>query len=119
MIQHDSDSDSLDDEFTSEVKALMVSNPKKFFKKSYSKFKGNKFNKGNNKDGTYNKTYDSEKEKGEGYRKLQKEEEKKEKNLLGDSSYDCNYVNGKYHFAKECMLRKLNEKKENTKDEAY
>lgn len=49
----------------------------------------------------------------------QKEEEKKDKNLMEDSGYDCNYCHGKNHLAKECMLRRLNEKKEGEDDEAY
>lgn len=32
----------------------------------------------------------------------QKDEEKKEKKLLGETAYDCNYSRGKNHFAKEC-----------------
>ena len=39
--------------------------------------------------------------------------------MLGDFGYDCNYCHGKNHFAKEYMLRKMHEKKENVKDEAY
>ncbi|KAI3523847.1 hypothetical protein L1887_02295 [Cichorium endivia] len=42
-----------------------------------------------------------------------------EKKLLGDSGYDCNYCFGKNHLAKDCMLKKANEKKERIKDEAY
>lgn len=34
----DSDSDATDDEWTSEDKMLIVSNPKKFFKNNFSKF---------------------------------------------------------------------------------
>ena len=49
----------------------------------------------------------------------QKEEEKKEKKLIGDSGYDCNYCHDKNHLAKEYMLRWLNEKKEGEDDEAY
>ncbi|KAI3518300.1 hypothetical protein L1887_06871 [Cichorium endivia] len=41
------------------------------------------------------------------------------KKITGDSGYDCNYCHGKNHFAKDCMLRKQNEKKPQVKDEAY
>ena len=44
-----------------------------------------------------------------------KKEEKKENKLTGDSGYDCNYCHGENHLAKECMLRRLNEKKERKK----
>ncbi|KAI3708662.1 hypothetical protein L2E82_37981 [Cichorium intybus] len=46
-------------------------------------------------------------------------EKSKEKKISGDSGYDCNYCHGKNHFAKDCMLRKQNEKKPQVKDEAY
>nr|KAJ0193880.1 hypothetical protein LSAT_V11C800452020 [Lactuca sativa] len=48
-----------------------------------------------------------------------KVEEKKENKLAGDSGYDCNYCHGKYHFAKDCMLRKIAEKREGEDDETY
>ena len=38
---------------------------------------------------------------------------------MGDSGYDCNFCHGKNHFAKDCMLRKLSEKKEGEDDESY
>ena len=38
---------------------------------------------------------------------------------MGDTDYDCNYCHGKNHLAKECMLQRLNEKKEGEDDEAY
>ena len=49
----------------------------------------------------------------------QKEEEKKEKKQTSDFGYDCNHYNGKNHLAKECMLKRLNEKKEGGDDETY
>lgn len=49
----------------------------------------------------------------------QKDEVKKEKKLIGDSGYDCNYCHGKKHLAKECMLRRMSEKKDEENDEAY
>lgn len=98
MIEDNSDSDSTNEEFTSEIKSLMVSNPKKFFKKNFSKFKGNKFNRGDIGVGSFkSQNLGSEKMKEEGYRMYQKEEEKGEKKLLGDSDYDCNYFHGKNH----------------------
>ena len=38
---------------------------------------------------------------------------------MGDSGYECNYCHEKNHLAKECMLRRLNEKKEGENDETY
>ena len=38
---------------------------------------------------------------------------------MGDSGYECNYCHEKNHLAKECMLRRLNEKKEGEDDETY
>ncbi|KAI3493173.1 hypothetical protein L1887_42163 [Cichorium endivia] len=46
-------------------------------------------------------------------------EKSEDKQISGDSGYDCNYCHGKNHFAKDCMLRKQNEKKPQVKDEAY
>ncbi|KAI3503806.1 hypothetical protein L1887_32257 [Cichorium endivia] len=46
-------------------------------------------------------------------------EKTEDKKITGDSGYDCNYCHGKNHFAKDCMLRKQNEKKPQVKDEAY
>jgi len=42
-----------------------------------------------------------------------------EKKLTEDSGYDCHYCHGKNHLASDCMLRKMHEKKEKVKDEAY
>lgn len=42
VIVEDLDTDVTDDEFTSEEKALIVSNSKKFFKKNFLIFKSNK-----------------------------------------------------------------------------
>nr|KAJ0214855.1 hypothetical protein LSAT_V11C300108020 [Lactuca sativa] len=45
---------------------------------------------------------------------------KNENKLVGDSSYDYNYCHRKSHLEKECMLKRMNEKKdEEDKDEAY
>ena len=38
---------------------------------------------------------------------------------MRDSSYNCNYCHGKKHLAKECMQRRLKDKKEGEDDEAY
>lgn len=46
-------------------------------------------------------------------------EKKEEKKLTGDSGYDCIYCNGNDHLARDCMLKKKEEKKEKVKDEAY
>ena len=42
----------------------------------------------------------------------------KDKKLLGDSDYDCNYCHGKNHLAKECILRRMREKKDKEDDKA-
>ncbi|XP_052621713.1 uncharacterized protein LOC128127298 [Lactuca sativa] len=52
-------------------------------------------------------------------KKFPKEDEKKEIKLVGDSGYDCNYCHDKNHFAKDCMLKKLAERRESEDDEAY
>ena len=50
----------------------------------------------------------------------QNDETKKEKKVMGDFGYDCNYCHDKNHLAKKCLLRIINEKKdEEDKDEAY
>nr|KAJ0203047.1 hypothetical protein LSAT_V11C500252350 [Lactuca sativa] len=61
----------------------------------------------------------SEKMKDEPKVSSQKDEEKKDSKLAGDSRYDCNYCHGKKNFAKDCMLRKMAEKREDEDDEAY
>ena len=38
---------------------------------------------------------------------------------MGDSGYDCNYCHDKNRLAKECMLRRMNEKKDEEDEEAY
>ena len=49
-----------------------------------------------------------------------KEDEKKtEVKLKGDFGYNCNYCNGHNQMAKDCMLGKMEEKKEKVKYEAY
>lgn len=105
----DSESEFSGEELSKEDKVLMVSNPKKFFKKNLSHFR-NKYKQGNSS---------SQKPREEGFNNSLNDEEKKEKKLLGDSGYNCNYYHGNNHFAKEYMLRKQNGKKENVKDEAY
>ncbi|XP_023729721.1 uncharacterized protein LOC111877429 [Lactuca sativa] len=59
----------------------MVYNPKRFIKKNFGRFKNR------NRSGNFN----SEKSRDEGFRSSEKDEEKQEKKLLGDSGYDCNY----------------------------
>lgn len=99
VIEDDSDSNSNNEEFTSEIKALMVSNPKKIFKKFFSKFKGNKFNRGFNRSGSLRgQKSSSENIKDVRYKLYQKEAKKVEKRILGDFGYDCNYGHWKNHF---------------------
>jgi hypothetical protein len=105
-----SDSDWSDEELSREDKALMVSNPKRFFKKNFSKFR----NRG--KTGGFS----SEKPKEEHPKNTKGEEEKKPK---ADSGYTCYYCGGSNHIAEHCMLRiqheKNKEENEKEKDEAY
>ncbi|XP_052620892.1 uncharacterized protein LOC111877473 [Lactuca sativa] len=89
--EEDSESKILESEISKDDKALLVSNPKKFYKKNFSRYKNN----------------------------FRNDDEKKEKKLLGDSRYDCNYCDGKNHFAKECMLRKQNVKSVKENDKVY
>ena len=109
VAKEDSKSDLSDCDLTKEEYAMLVSNPKKVAKKNSGRFKN--WNRIGN--------YSSDKPKDESFKNSQKDEEKQEKKLLGDSCCDCNYCHGKNNFAKECMLRRLNEKKEVEKDEAY
>ena len=111
----DSEFEGSDCEWTHEDKALMVSSPRKFFMKNYSKFNNNsKFDSkksfGGGSSG-YRKRNDGESEK--------KSEEEKEKKLVGDLGYDCHYCNGKNHLAKDCVLRRKQENEEKVKDETY
>lgn len=46
-------------------------------------------------------------------------EKKVENKLVGNSGYDCTYCNGKNHLARDCMLKKKEEKQKKVKDEAY
>ncbi|KAI3499728.1 hypothetical protein L1887_35537 [Cichorium endivia] len=73
----DSESDVSDEELTREDKALMVSNPKKFFKKNFSKFKNR------SRQGSFN----YEKPKEEVQRKPKSEDEKKLKEQVKDEAY--------------------------------
>ena len=83
--------------------------------KLYSKF-GSKFN--NSKyEGVKGRSGGGYKSKFEGHPE-KKQDEEKEKKLLGDSGYDCNYFNGKNNLDKDCFLRRKNENEERVKDEA-
>lgn len=113
----DSESDMSDEEHTKEDKVLMVTNPKKFCKRNFSRLKNNNKNESAAiiyKQGSSN----SEKSRSESFKIFQRDYKKKEKKLLGDSGFDYNHCHGKNHFAKECLLQKQNEKIENDKDEA-
>ena len=103
------ESDMSECDLTSEEYALMVTNPKKLARRKFP------VSKNRNWQGSYS----SEKMKDEPKVSSQKDEEKKESKLAGDSGYDCNYCHGKNHFAKDCMLRKMAEKREGEDDEAY
>lgn len=108
VAEEDSESDILESEISKDEYALMVSNPKKFFKKNYSRFRNTK------KHGSYS----SEKTRDETFKNSSNEDENKENKQLGNSGYDCNYCHVKNCFAKECMLRERNEKEEFEKDKA-
>lgn len=108
-VVDDSNSGISNDDLSKEDKALMVSNPKKSFKKNFSCF-WKKYKQGNS---------NYEKPSVVNYKNFWNEDEKKGKKLLGDFKYDCDYCHGKSHFKKECMLHKQNEKKEKETEEAY
>ena len=81
-------------DLSNEDYALMVSNPKRFARKKFP----------SSKNRNWQGSYRSEKVKEENKSGSQKEEDKKEKILVGDFGYDENYCHGKNHLAKECML---------------
>ncbi|KAI3510079.1 hypothetical protein L1887_25606 [Cichorium endivia] len=58
--------------------------------------------------------FSSEKPKEDNFRKRKSREK-----VIGDSCYNCHYCKGKNHFAKDCLLGKQNEKKEQVKNKAY
>lgn len=89
--EDDSEYNLLDSEISNDVKALLVSNPNKFFKKNFSRYR-NKDRPGGNSS--------SEKARDKFFKNLGNNEEKKDKKLLGDSGYDCNHFHGKNQFAK-------------------
>ena len=95
VVEEEPKTDLSDNDLTSEKYALMVSNPKRFARKKFPTTKNR----------NWQGSYSSEKSKEENKSSPQKEEEKKEIKLVGDSGYDCNYCHGKNHLAKECMLR--------------
>ncbi|XP_052627489.1 uncharacterized protein LOC128134106 [Lactuca sativa] len=64
-------------------------------------------------------SYSFEKTKEENKNTTQKDDEEKERKLVGDSGYECNYCHGKNHFVKDCMLRKMSKKREGEDDKEY
>ena len=109
ITEDDSESDLSDCELFKEEYALMVFNPKRFAKKNFGCLKNRNW-QGN---------YSFEKEKDESINNTQNDEVKKEKRVMRDSGYDCNYCHEKNHLAKEWMLRRMNEKKDDEDDKAY
>lgn len=89
----------------------MVSNPRKFAKKNVVR------NKNRNRKGGYSSEYTN----GESVNNPQKEEVKNDGKLVGDSGYDCKDCHGKNHLTKGCILKRLNEKKDEGEEkyEAY
>lgn len=77
-VLDDSEYDISDDDISKEDKVLMVSKPKKFFKKNFSRFRS-KYKQGNS---------NYEKPRDESYNNSQNDDEKKEKRLLGDYGYN-------------------------------
>ncbi|KAL4590457.1 hypothetical protein LXL04_003387 [Taraxacum kok-saghyz] len=98
-----SENEESDDE--AEEKALMAYAQKKFYKNKFNS--GSKFNKFAKNNANPEK------------KKEEKESSEEKKELLGDSSWDCNYCNGRNHLAKDCMLKKKKDRENVTKDEAY
>ena len=87
---------------------------KKFFKKPF-----NPKNKSSDSKGNFeNKNRVDEKLK-EVKKDSKSEMEKMEKMLKGDTGINCHYCNGANHLAVDCLLRKKEEKKNKTNDEAY
>nr|KAJ0189254.1 hypothetical protein LSAT_V11C800435370 [Lactuca sativa] len=109
IAEEEEEVDMSECDLTSEEYVMMVTNPKKFARRKFP------VNKNQNRQGSYS----SEKVKDEANITSQKDEEKKESKLAGDSGYDCNYCHGKNHFTKDCMLRKMAEKRNGEDDEAY
>lgn len=64
---------------------MMVSQPKRFVKKTFNP----------NKNRNWQGSYSSKNVKEGNANGPQKDEDKKEKKLIGDSGYDCNYCQGK------------------------
>ncbi|KAI3496719.1 hypothetical protein L1887_39092 [Cichorium endivia] len=93
----------------SDTKALYSNNNKNFQKRPRNK---TNFNRNSNIGKQPTKSAEYSKPKSE-------TTPRPEKKLLGDSGYDCNYCYGNNNLAKDCMLKKANEKKERVKDEAY
>ena len=87
----------------------------KFFKNTFnSKYKNNSDFKGNSSIGKGAKVELKEEKK-----EVKNVIKKKQMKLKGDPNYDCNYYNGSNHLAKDCKLRKKEEKKERVKYDAY
>ena len=87
---------------------------KKFFKKPFITKNKSSDSKGNFE----NKNRVDEKLK-EVKKDSKSEMEKMEKMLKGDTGINCHYCNGANHLAVDCLLRKKEEKKNKTNDEAY
>ena len=88
----------------------MVSNHRNFAKKNF----------GRSKNRNWQGSYSFDKEKEESFNKSPNDEVKKDNTLVGHSGYDCNYFHGKNHLEKECMLKRLSDKRdEGEKDESY
>ncbi|XP_052623142.1 uncharacterized protein LOC128128382 [Lactuca sativa] len=97
VTEEEDESDLSECDLTSEEYAMMVSNSKKFARRKLPANKNRKW-QGN---------YSSEKVKEEIKNVSQKDDDKKESKIAGDSGYDCNYCHSKNHFAKDCVLRKM------------
>ncbi|KAL7609531.1 hypothetical protein Lser_V15G12916 [Lactuca serriola] len=93
-----------DYDLTSEDYAMMVSNPRRFFKKKFR----------TNKNRNWQGSYSSEKVKEE----PKVEEPKKEAKGEADSGVNCFYCGGKNHYAKDCVLKKMAKKDEEKYEEA-
>ncbi|XP_052622916.1 uncharacterized protein LOC128128126 [Lactuca sativa] len=109
FAEEEEESDVSEYDLTSEEYAMMVTNPKKFARRKFPI----------NKNQDWQGSYSSEKAKDEAKIISQKNEDKKESKLAGDSGYDCNYCHDMNQFAKDYMLRKLAEKRDGEDDEAY
>nr|KAJ0226213.1 hypothetical protein LSAT_V11C100043120 [Lactuca sativa] len=90
VAEDEEESEMSECDLTSEEYAMMISNPKRLSRKKIPVAK-----------------------------KRNRKKRRRRANCSETPGYDCNFCHDKNHFAKDCMLRKISEKKEGEDDEAY